>query len=63
MSSLDLNFTNQIAKIDAWRTGDSNEDNNAGRVNKIVKNNHSLAFPNVSNARFHYDSDDSIYDL
>ena len=69
MSCLDLNFSNQIAPMDARRTGDDklsqseDEDRGASRVNEIVKNNHSLAFPNAGNTRFHYQSDDSLYDL
>ena len=68
MSCLDLNFSNQIARMDALKTGEdklsaAEEDRGADRVNKIVKNNHSLAFPNASNTRFHYCSDDSLYDL
>ena len=68
MSCLDLNFSNQIARMDALKAGEdklsqSDEDKGANRVNKIVKNNHSLAFPNAVNTRFHYFSDDSLYDL
>ena len=69
MSCLDLNFSNQIARENARKAGEDKlsqsdaEDIGATRVNKIVKNNHSLAFPNAVNTRFHSFSDDSLYDL
>jgi len=59
MSCLDLNFTSQIARN---RFEAEDEVEKRGRVNKIVKNKQSLAFPSAGNAR-HYDTDDSIYEL
>ena len=62
MSCLDLNFTSQIAR-NRFEAEDEAEKRGIGRVNKIVKNKHNLAFPSVGNARFHYDTDDSLYEL
>ena len=65
MSCHDLNLSNQIARMDAFKLVDDktpqSEEEDVNRVNKIVKNNHSLAFPTAGNTRFHCDSDDSLY--
>ena len=66
MSSLDLNFNNQVGPIDVMKSGEEQSlRDRLSNINKVLKKQHSLAFPSAANTRFnfHEDSDDSLYDL